>query len=195
MNFLAHAVLSFNDPELLAGNMISDFVKGRKKYDLPPAILAGVDLHRAIDEFTDNHPVNKQARSVFSPYRLYSASILDIIYDHFVANDPGLFADSSLEAFVKGVYTSLSRHESFFPPKFAAMFPYMKSQDWLYNYREEDGIYRSLSGLKRRASYIVEVETAFNIFLLEKKSLQEYYNRFFPDLYQFAKVKASELRR
>ena len=33
MNYLAHAYLSFNDPEILVGNMISDFVKGKKKAD------------------------------------------------------------------------------------------------------------------------------------------------------------------
>ena len=31
MNYLAHAYLSFGDPDILAGNMISDFVKGKKK--------------------------------------------------------------------------------------------------------------------------------------------------------------------
>ncbi|MFY7899136.1 MAG: ACP phosphodiesterase, partial [Chitinophagaceae bacterium] len=32
MNFLAHAYLSFQQPSLLIGNMISDFVKGKKQY-------------------------------------------------------------------------------------------------------------------------------------------------------------------
>lgn len=36
MNYLAHAYLSFNDPEILVGNLISDFVKGKKKFDYPP---------------------------------------------------------------------------------------------------------------------------------------------------------------
>ena len=33
MNYLAHAYLSFNKPDILAGNIISDFVKGKKKFD------------------------------------------------------------------------------------------------------------------------------------------------------------------
>jgi acyl carrier protein phosphodiesterase len=40
MNYLAHAYLSFNDPEILVGNMISDFVKGKKKFDFPLRIQA-----------------------------------------------------------------------------------------------------------------------------------------------------------
>ena len=61
MNFLAHAYLSFGQPEILVGNMISDFVKGKKKFDYPGGIQAGMQLHRAIDTFTDAHPATKEA--------------------------------------------------------------------------------------------------------------------------------------
>jgi acyl carrier protein phosphodiesterase len=65
MNFLAHAFLSFNDKDLLTGNMISDFVKGKKRYDYPISIQKGITLHRAIDEFTDCHPVTAKAKEFF----------------------------------------------------------------------------------------------------------------------------------
>ncbi len=51
MNYLAHAYLSFHDPEVLVGNMISDFVKGKKQYDYPDGIQKGIRLHRIIDLF------------------------------------------------------------------------------------------------------------------------------------------------
>jgi acyl carrier protein phosphodiesterase len=53
MNYLAHAYLSFGIPEITLGNLISDFVKGKKKNDYPAAIQRGIMLHRAIDTFTD----------------------------------------------------------------------------------------------------------------------------------------------
>ena len=62
MNFLAHAILSFNDPDILTGNMISDHVKGKSQYDFSPGIQKGIRLHRAIDRFTDLHPVTKAAK-------------------------------------------------------------------------------------------------------------------------------------
>ncbi|KAF0239868.1 MAG: hypothetical protein FD183_1294 [Chitinophagaceae bacterium] len=49
MNYLAHAYLSFNEPSILLGNMISDYVKGKKQYDYPLLIQKGIHLHRAID--------------------------------------------------------------------------------------------------------------------------------------------------
>ena len=62
MNYLAHAYLSFNEPEILVGNMISDFVKGKKKFDYSPGVQKGIALHRAIDNFTDYHTATKAAK-------------------------------------------------------------------------------------------------------------------------------------
>src|ERR1700709_705966 len=97
MNYLAHAYLSFNDPEILIGNLISDFVKGKAKYDYPERILAGINLHRAIDNFTDTHDSTRIAKEVFRPYyRLYSGAFIDVVYDHFLATDATEFSAASL---------------------------------------------------------------------------------------------------
>ena len=119
MNYLAHAYLSFNRPDVLVGNMISDFVKGKKKYDYAPDILSGIDLHRAIDDFTDMHPVTKSARQIFQPdYGLYSGAFMDVAYDYFIANDKQLFEPGSLETFCQDVYDTLDNYTSIFPPRF-----------------------------------------------------------------------------
>src|SRR3989442_7909269 len=98
MNYLAHAYLSFNQPEILVGNMISDFIKGKKQFDYPVSIQKGIRLHRDIDTFTDAHPATQQLKSFFRPhYRLYAGAFGDIVYDHFLALDPNEFVnDDSL---------------------------------------------------------------------------------------------------
>jgi len=79
MNFLAHAYLSFEMPEILVGNLISDFVKGRKKFDYSLPIQHGISLHRSIDHFTDTHPVTAEAKSLFkADYRLYAGAFMII---------------------------------------------------------------------------------------------------------------------
>src|ERR1044072_1762401 len=55
MNLLAHALAAAPDAELMLGSLIGDFVRGRIDPSLPPAIRAGVALHRAVDTFTDAH--------------------------------------------------------------------------------------------------------------------------------------------
>ncbi len=92
MNYLAHAYLSFGDSNVLVGNMISDFIKGKKQYDYPLAIQHGIQLHRAIDSFTDAHPATKNIAAIFKPrYRLYGGAFADIVYDHYLANDTVIF--------------------------------------------------------------------------------------------------------
>jgi acyl carrier protein phosphodiesterase len=92
--------LSFNDPEILVGNLISDFVKGKKKFDFPAGHPDGIALHRAIDTFTDTHEATKKAKEFFRPhYRLYAGALVDVIFDHFLAVDETEFTDSSLHDF------------------------------------------------------------------------------------------------
>ena len=189
MNYLAHAYLSFNLPGILVGNMISDFVKGKKKYDYPPEILTGIDLHRAIDDFTDMHPVTKSARQIFQPvYGLYSGAFMDIAYDYFIANDKQLFEPGSLETFSMDVYDTLDNYTSIFPPRFNQLFPSMKKYNWLLNYRNVSGIERSFEGLAYRAVYMSDSEAAFNLFLLNKDKLEDAYRMFFPELIRFTQT-------
>jgi acyl carrier protein phosphodiesterase len=188
MNYLAHAYLSFNDPEILVGNMISDYVKGKKKFDFSPGIQQGMELHRAIDTFTDEHAVTKEAKEIFRPhYRLYAGAFIDVVYDHYLATDPSVFNEASLQEFAARTYQLLEPYTAVFPERFAGMFPYMKTQNWLYNYRERWGIEKSLHGVVRRATYLTESETAFRLFEEHYTLLLQYYQLFFPELLQFVR--------
>lgn len=162
MNYLAHAYLSFDDPAILTGNMISDHVKGKKKFDLPVSVQQGIGLHRAIDAFTDSHAATKKAMTVFrEPYRLYSAVFVDVIFDHFLATDRRIFSSDSLWAFSQRTYRQLEQYSVVFPAGFGAVFPSMKQYNWLYHYRERQGVARSFNGLVRRARFLSESDEAF----------------------------------
>lgn len=194
MNYLGHAYLSFHSPQILVGNMISDFVKGATKFSFSGNIQKGMVLHRLIDDFTDTHPATKKAMEIFRPhYRLYSGPIMDILYDHFLANDSRLFDDHSLKEFTGNTYRSLENYSSHLPNRFLQVFTYMKAEDWLYHYKYPEGIRKSLYGLSRRATYLKESETAYRLFLEHHSYLNECYQDFFEDVKQFAKQKFSEL--
>ncbi len=98
MNYLAHAYLSFHNPDILAGNMISDFVKGKKQFDYPSIIQKGIRLHRDIDTFTDQHPSTKKGKEDFKPaVGSYSGAFMDVVYDHFLALDTDEFFENNLK--------------------------------------------------------------------------------------------------
>lgn len=195
MNFLAHAVLSFNNRNILTGNIISDFVKGKRKFDYPISIQKGISLHRMIDEFTDTHPVTAKAKELFrSQYRLYSGAFVDIVYDHFLALDKKQFEENAgLENFTKTTFHLLDENASFFPPRFEKIFPYMKSQNWLYEYRLKEGIRKSFTGLVNRAAYLDESEIAFLIFNEHYEEFKRFYENFFPELKEFAFEKMKKI--
>lgn len=189
MNLLAHAYLSFNQPPVLVGNMISDYVKGKSKFDYPPSIQKGIMLHRAIDEFTDHHPATQEAKQFFRPqYRLYAGAFIDVVYDHFLANDKNEFAnDEQLNSFAQTTYSILEENKIYLPQKILQMLPYMQEQNWLYHYKFNHGIEKSFGGLVRRAAYLQESAIAFAIFEKEYIHLGRYYQSFFPQLKHFAK--------
>ena len=187
MNFLAHAYLSFHHPEVMVGNMISDFVKGKTRYTYPPAIQYGIELHRRIDDFTDTHPATHRAKTVFkNDYRLYSGAFIDIVYDHFLANDRAFFPQDSLYAFTQNVYAVLDAFAAHLPDRFLYMLPYMKAENWLYHYSDTASIERSFRGLVHRSAYMTEWETAFRLFISHYTYLQECYQAFFTDLEAYA---------
>lgn len=192
MNYLAHAYLSFDIPEITVGNLISDFVKGKKKLDYPDTIQQGISLHRAIDAFTDAHEITRQAKVFFKQdYGLYAGALTDVVYDHFLANDPQAFPASGnrtggLGAFAEHTYEQLAPFQSHFPERFARMFPYMRSQNWLYNYRYKEGIFNSFASLSRRAAYMADPEKACRLFETHYKELEACYTLFFPALKDFA---------
>lgn len=188
MNYLAHAYLSFEDPDVLAGNMMSDYVKGKTQYDYTPAVQIGIRLHRAIDAFTDHHPATHNIAELFKPhYKRYAAAFADIVYDYFLANDVQQFPTPAvLEAFAQRTYAALNLPQQQYPPKFSNVLPFMVSQNWLYHYRSEDGIQKSFAGMVRRAAYLTESDTAFAIFKENKIYLGEQYELFFPNVKKFA---------
>jgi acyl carrier protein phosphodiesterase len=184
MNYLAHAYLSFEHPEILTGNMIGDFVKGQQINQYGKDIQAGIRLHRFIDTYTDSHPITIEIKQYFrKPYRLYAAPITDIILDYFVANDERNFSSKELLMdFTQRTYHTLELQSNEFPEKFSNIFPYMRKQNWLYHYHATDGIYKSLKGLERRASYMENAEKAFQLFLTHREEIFPLYNSYFTEL-------------
>jgi len=195
MNYLAHAYLSFQQPGIVVGNMISDHVKGKKQYDYPRLVQKGIRLHRLIDQFTDFHETTQQLKSFFRPhYRLYAGAFADVVYDHFLANDPNEFiSEKGLKDLASGSYQMLEASYDLLPSSFQKMFPNMKAHDWLFNYRYKWAIEKSFGGLVRRSAYLTESKIAFELFNEHYHAMQQCYADFFPSLKKYASQQLSEL--
>lgn len=189
MNFLAHLHLSGDDEALMVGNFIGDFVRGRDlKAQFGEGIARGVDLHRAIDAFTDRHPVVKQSKARLWPtYRHYSSVIVDIFYDHFLAAGWSTYSGESLEDYSQRAYRLMLRHEPILPDSVKHLLTYMTRGNWLLNYAQVEGIHRALTGMSRRASFESKMEQAIHDLRTDYAGFEGEFKLFFPELQQFAK--------
>ena len=183
MNFLAHAFLSGDDPEVLFGNFVADSIKGKmiKKYS--GAMLLGVHLHRAIDAFTDQHPVVIQSVNRLRPEFLrFSPVIVDVYYDHFLAANWASYSSQDLTAFSVEVYRVLLRNFSKLPPRSKRMLPWMMAQNWLTGYANLTDLNRSFTMMSRRVSFESRMEYAVDFLKLNYSDFEQDFKLFFPDL-------------
>jgi acyl carrier protein phosphodiesterase len=188
MNFLAHAYLSGEDEKILLGNFIGDFIKGRQALNrFDTGVIKGVDLHRAIDEFTDNHPVVHESKHRLRPkYRHYAGVIVDVFYDHFLATHWEALHHKSLHAFAVETYNTIGGFSDILPPAFKQMLPHMIRGNWLVKYAEVGGVHDALSGMAARTPYDSKMEEASEDLRLHYDQFQEEFEYFFPELRKFA---------
>lgn len=181
MNFLAHSYLSFTD-EQIVGQFLQDFIRNKERFSFPPKVGEGITLHRAIDTFTDAHEEVHEAKKIFSPLvRLYSGAFVDVSFDYFLANS---LTENELLNHSQKVYQVLRKCESLFPAPFSRMLDSMEKDNWLYHYKDDSGIQFSFRNVLNKAKYLDKNLAVFEVFLSNKKELQNHFDNFFPDLQQ-----------
>jgi acyl carrier protein phosphodiesterase len=187
MNFLAHLYLSGNNDKIMVGNFMGDFVKGRSALEqFEPEIIRGIELHRAIDEFTDSHAVVSASKDRLRPkYRHYSGVIVDVFYDHFLARNWSDYHDELLPDFADRAYGIIQSFDAILPNEVKFMMPYMIKGNWLVNYAQTEGIHRALSGMARRTPYESKMDEAVEDLEQHYDEFKAEFKNFFPQLKSF----------
>jgi acyl carrier protein phosphodiesterase len=187
MNFLAHLYLSGDNTHLMVGNFIGDFIKGRSALaKFETAIVKGVELHRAIDAFTDTHPVVTQSKNRLRPkYRHYSGVIVDVFYDHFLAKNWNVYHPEPLPVFAERAYKTIGSFDVILPKEVKQMLPYMVRGNWLVNYSQVEGIHRALSGMASRTPYLSKMDEAVGDLEKNYQDFKDEFDLFFPDLAKY----------
>lgn len=187
MNYLAHMLLSDGTPESLLGNLAGDFVRGIDVSTMTPAMQAGVQLHRAVDRFTDSHPLVQQSRARLPQHwRHYRGVLVDVFYDHFLASNFDKLANEPLDAFATRVYAALEQHADTLPPRLKRAAPIMIERDWLRAYAHIKGLEVVLRGMSRRARRDVALHDSVPALSQNYTGLRADFESFFPQLVNFA---------
>ena len=183
MNFLGHIFLSGEDDETLLGNFFADHVKGKAQHEYTRGVINGIQLHRAIDHFTDHHPIVLQGvRRLNGDYGRYGSVIIDMYYDHFLASLWDEYHPVPLERFSRIIYNRLLPYIEIMPAKTQHMLPYMIGNNWLAAYAGTEGLSRALNGMSNRARFPSGMESA-TAFLIDNYELfKEEFRLFMPDI-------------
>lgn len=194
MNFLAHIYLSNNTDLIKIGNFMADGIRGKHYGHLPADVQKGIILHRAIDTFTDLHPIFRQGtKRLHEKYHHYAGVILDVFYDHFLAKNWAAYSDEKLEDFVQGFYQILRDNYDILTEKTQRMMPYMIEHNWLANYQYKEGIARILLQMDKRTKNNSKMQYSVKELDVFYAEFEAEFTAFFEDLRAFAAQKLCEL--
>ena len=183
MNYLAHIYLSKDDDLLKIGNFAADSIKGKSFLKYPERMRTGITLHRAIDTYTDSHPIVRESVSrLFPKYSHYSTVIVDILYDHYLAKNWNDFHSQPLSEYVNEFYTLLENQYSILPKRVQSFLPVMTEHNWLLSYATIDGIGKILYQMNIRTKRRSDMHLA--VYDLQKfySEFEKEFRTFFEDL-------------
>ncbi len=185
MNFLAHIYLSCKEPNLLVGNFMADFIGNKYKSNLKPEILQGIELHRRIDHFTDNHPSVKEAVKVIRESQgKYAPVTIDILFDYILTHHWDIYSNQNLKEFTLFAYDTLDNHLEYYPSKLQEMVPRMIADDFLMSCATEERLITTFQRVKRRAKFDNNFDEGHRALFDHYDILSKHFHDFFPDLIQ-----------
>lgn len=152
MNWLAHVFLSERDVEFQLGNLLADVVRGTEREAMSASFVRGAARHKAIDAYTDAHPVVKRSRArIGSEHRRFSGVLVDVFYDYFLARSWDRYSPIALDTYTAAFYAEVQAHPIELPASARTMLDRIIRHDLLGSYAQVDGVERAL---RRISAYL-----------------------------------------
>lgn len=192
MNYLAHAFLSGEDPQFLLGNVTADLLKGNLHKNLAEKISAGVQHHRKIDIFTDNHPEYRACLpNLYPGHGKYASVVLDILFDFYLVKNWQLFSEITLESFCEKTNILLMSYVEYLPGQVEIQLKSMIKGNWLLHYGHFEGLAYCFLRLTNRVAQPAWLENWQ--FTMEAKGdiIESSFLSFFPELIDFSRSEAT----
>jgi acyl carrier protein phosphodiesterase len=186
LNHLAHFALAGPETGLLVGGFLGDYIKGRLENRFSPEIERGIRLHRAIDQYTDSHPVVKSSYKRFdSRFRRYAGIITDIAFDHLLAQNWSRYYNEPLEAYSACTLEKLLVHKDMLTDAAYQSASRMQEHNSLAHHGESKFLERSFVYLSGRLKHENPLLDAYPHCEEQLPALQEDLSVFYPELMEF----------
>jgi acyl carrier protein phosphodiesterase len=194
MNFLAHIYLSGDNDLIKIGNFMADGIRGKHFETFPLDVQKGIILHRAIDTYTDAHPIfRRSTKKLHKRYHHYAGVIVDVFYDHFLAKNWTNYSNENLEDYIQRFYQSLNENTAILTERTIGLMPYMTKQNWLSSYQTVEGIKQILTQMDSRTKNESKMRFATEELTELYSEFEQEFTEFFEDLRIHAKGKLMTL--
>jgi len=187
MNWLAHVFLSEPDVQFQLGNLLADVVRGPQRDAMSANFVRGASCHKAIDAFTDAHPIVKRSRArVSSERRRFSGVLVDVFYDYFLARNFERYSSVALDAYTSAFYAGVRAHPTPLPADAQTLLERIIRHDLLASYARVEGVERALNRisiyLTSRWHKQFALERGVADLLAHEAALAADFHEFFPAL-------------
>ena len=201
MNWLAHVALSPNHAQFQLGNLLADIVPKRDETHYPLAFQAGCACHRAIDAFTDAHPLVHEAKALVGAGALrYAGVVLDIYFDHLLATHWASFYSAPLRDFTTAFYAAATPQINAWPhlpPAATLAWSRIVEHDVLGSMTRVDSVAFALGRISARwnARFKRDIDLQPALAQLEthRDAVTERFMAFYPQLQTRARETAESL--
>ena len=186
MNYLAHLFLASDKENARLGGLLADFVRGDAKQKYSIDIQYEIHLHKLIDAYTDSHPVILDAKKMVDEKKhRYMGIVLDVFYDHKLAQNWGIYSNLSLLEFTQQTYHLMQNNDNLLPNVVREFVSFMIQEDWLTSYTDMQGFTKAIRRLSMRLTKgeimwncISDVEENYSAFSVG-------FEEFFPQLIDY----------
>uniref|UniRef100_C6DYF2 DUF479 domain-containing protein n=1 Tax=Geobacter sp. (strain M21) TaxID=443144 RepID=C6DYF2_GEOSM len=186
MNYLFHLYLSGDDPDILTGNFMGDFVKGPLDGRFPPPLTRGIQLHRRIDSFAQKDPHFTRSRQTLSPhFGLYRGILVDLYYDHFLAASWDSLTQEPLPRFLKRARRAVEGNRRHLPERLQDLVPVI-FEDMIPSYLSVEGVGKALTRMSGRIARQNPLAEGGEELTRHYFSLQEDFRSFLPSVRAYA---------
>ncbi len=190
MNHLAHFHLSFDQPDLIIGNWVADFIQHSEVGSFSKEVQQGIFLHRFIDSFTDQHHLMNQSAARLRPYLgKYARVFVDIFNDHLLASSWEHWSNLPIKDYSRQIYYILELRTADLPVNLREQTNKMISADWLNGYSSKEGMQFVIEKFKQRMrnnAYFQQakpdLDGALEYFFEEKPHFYHDFQAFYEEL-------------
>ena len=158
----------------MLGQLLGDFATRQALEHCDQRLIAGVQAHRALDRFTDDHPAFRKGCGLLETqcYR-YAPVVMDVATDFFLVKNWSDFSgEVSFEEYLVRLYSSIPPYLLQLPNRMRTPAIRMREMDWFSGFAEPEGLATVFYFMARRVRKAEWIRNAFACIEANERELE-----------------------